>query len=231
MSDKQWMSSWKRVSSGKVAGATRSLLWKLLHRRLPLLYYDYIRDFYMRTAQCLLCECGATESYHHLFSACYSVRETVWAATTQVLTALQLPHTLASDAAAQLLGATVDLPTDALSNTVWPDDDPPTEETKSRLLGNTWGELRAVAIQSVWYARNKILHSGPLHPVQRTLLLKHLFWAHLRKVAGGKVRPPRDAYVQPIVHAYNQSVWTKIGEVVIAELSLDSLHSSRPRRR
>ena len=227
-SSSEWESSWKRASSLRVAGPTRSLLWKILHRRLPLLRYDYIRTFYGGCSEhCLLCNFPHEESYVHLFNQCSAVQSTIWEAVRDVLRVLQLSPFLSVSLPACILGHVAQLPTDCVAGVVWGrrDSDFPSASTLQRLLGNTWGEVRGVAIQSTWLLRNSVLHEGAPPPPLLRAKLTHTFWSHLRRVTAGKLRPPRDARIDSTTTTYNQRVWGLISTLILDKLDLQSIFS------
>ena len=172
LSTSEWEACWKRASGLRVSGSTRSLLWKILHRRLPLLRYDYIREFYGGCSEeCLLCNIPHQESFVHLFNQCAATQATIWSGVREVLLTLSLPTHHSFSLPACLLGHIGLLPPTCLDGVVWGhrERDTPSPSTLQRLLGNTWGEVRGVAIQSTWLTRNSILHTGPLLPPPATL--------------------------------------------------------------
>ena len=69
-SDGEWAQRWVSCSSVRLPGPTRSLLWRLLHRRLPLLSQPWLANHYQRAPHCLLCAYQVRETYSHLFSEC-----------------------------------------------------------------------------------------------------------------------------------------------------------------
>ena len=230
LSTSDWEACWKRASGLRVSGSTRSLLWKILHRRLPLLRYDYIRDFYGGcTEHCLLCNFPHQESYIHLFNQCAVTQATIWSAVREVLLVLSLPTYLSFSLPACLLGHVGPQPPTCLDGIRWGsrERDVPSPSTLQRLLGNTWGEVRGVAIQSTWLTRNSILHTGPLLPPLLRSQLTYTFWSHLRSVAVGKIRPPSDATVDTTTNTYNQRVWGLISTLIRSQLGLHSIFSGR----
>jgi hypothetical protein len=94
MSEGQWEKAWWHVHAAQLDGKLRSLMWRVLHRRLPLLSLQWYRDWLQRPACCALCSSGDVETTEHLFSSCATVAA-VWRQVSGWLqgTAWQrLPH-------------------------------------------------------------------------------------------------------------------------------------------
>ena len=69
-SGSSWMARWRSVGRLQLAGSIRSFLFKLQHRRLPLLSLRWLAEFYDRPQHCILCASDQPETYSHLFSDC-----------------------------------------------------------------------------------------------------------------------------------------------------------------
>ena len=159
--DQVWESRWENISQLRVSGPIRAFLFKLTHRRLPLLSQPWIAGHYGRPNVCLLCSDNQPESYSHVFSDC-RLATMLWTSVHGVTRTLG-GNTEMDQRPARLLG---DLSNFSVSRIrqkwlrSFPTNPPPGTAKVIKWLERTWGEVRAVVLKSIWEARCDLLHNN-----------------------------------------------------------------------
>ena len=158
VTDNEWMERWRILSSVRLSGPTRSFLWKLMHRTLPLLSLPWLAARYNRPSHCLLCPHRVPESYSHLFSTC-QFATALWEAVEPVLTSLRIPPQHEFDPRpARLIGDLSQLDTTWISGLPWGEDvSPPKAERQIHYFRTMWTEVRGTVLKAIWDVRCKLM--------------------------------------------------------------------------
>ena len=162
VSTNEWRERWRILSTARVAGPTRSFMWRLMHRVLPLLNQPWLAAFYQRPPHCLLCPHRVVESYTHLFSTC-SFAEGVWAAVAPVLNCLRFPPPGSFDPTpARLVGDLSHLDMKWLQDLPWGGGErgPPSEDKLLLYYRTIWTEVRSTVLKAIWDVRCAVLKGG-----------------------------------------------------------------------
>lgn len=158
----EWCSRWSVVSSSRVTGRQRALLWRILHLNIPLLSAPWFREFHQRPPHCLLCSQGSDETLTHIFHECPRGRR-MWALIRPIAFALGLRHF--ESPKARLLGDCGTIGRAHLDEHHSAAHTPPV--TDQQLLGisrQLWTSLRAIIVEAIWKARCNTLHNSSLSP-------------------------------------------------------------------
>jgi hypothetical protein len=175
-----WAERWCGVHAAPMTGAARSLLWRMLHRRLPLLSNPLIASFHGRTDACVLCgDPAARETPMHLFCAC-PLASRMWVLVDSAWREAGISD--ATSATSRLLGD-VTAP------------GPPLHASAARVA---WTSLRAVVLDAIWRARCRVLHrnTAPRTALIRVVraavhALRLLLWSFLPHLSPARLAPPR----------------------------------------
>ena len=225
----EWAQRWVCISSARLPGPTRSLLWRIMHRRLPLLSQPWIANHYQRTPHCLLCEHQVRESYSHLFSDCVFATG-MWRGIRPILDCFHVPaHPDFDLRPAQLIGDINGFDLGWIRTLGWGGDSPtsaqhlpavPSYNTQRRLLRHAWTEIRGTVIRAIWLARCDVLHAN-VQSVHEAKNQAH-FQIHssLRALLYTKtVTPLAGAFksISPVVDFFHLKTWGSLAPSLLLQ--------------
>ena len=157
LSERDWSDAWLSVHKAPTSGKVRSFLWKLMHRRLPLLCYDHIALLYGRGDTCPLCSLSS-ETAIHLLVECETA-DLLWQMADDLAEEMGCP--LPSDPRSRILGAT---PSESLCQALLSrldipaDNPPPSTHTVNLWIRESWSALRGVTMAAIWNLRCSVLY-------------------------------------------------------------------------
>ena len=217
----QWPGLWQALSRAQISGQARTVMYKLMHMRLPLRTSTHIALWYNTTRDCTLCE-ETPETHSHLFYECVCV-SAVWRCAYRLIRRLGLPEFADESASTALLGFLPPRP--VVPPLQWNTTDPPSKPALARWAAMTWAEVRGMAIHAIWSARNCILHENAL-PDDATLssYTKHAFWRQARHVLVGKRWPHlEDQQRSKDRSIYFKYIWRNATPLVNSSLKLKAV--------
>ena len=194
----EWSLRWGSIKALRLSGPTRSFMWRLSHRRLPLLSQQWLADHYQRPTTCIMCTSGERETFSHLFSDC-ATASSLWSTLHPLLSLLHMNH-LVDQRPARLIG---DLsPFFSLSwlqTTNWSSvsASPPSTTQLLHLVRGSWTAIRAITLKAIWDARCDLLHANtPTRELARSqahgqiqTFLRTLAYLHTPSLLRGVHRP------------------------------------------
>jgi hypothetical protein len=157
MDETKWKDCWKAIQAAQLPGTHRSILWRMMHRQLPLLTLVWYRARLQLPETCVLCTTGQLETVEHLFNSCPVVSArwrwlNEWLQSVGIDTPTSLHSRLAG-------GCPTLLSADALVER-WPPDSPlPPTSKRQKWFAAAWTEVRGVVIHAVWIARCRVVHA------------------------------------------------------------------------
>lgn len=180
---REWALTWRVVGSSNLRSSARTLVYKVMHRNLPLLSHRHLQRLYNRPSTCLLCN-GAEETLVHLFSACSAVQR-LWAPLQPLVAILgmhgsQLPLCRLAGLLGHVdvAGLVERLPAEAQAAS--------TPKIRKVAL-QSWTEMRALVLEATWQARLDVFHgramsaAAALYTAERKVKagLRYLLYLHL----------------------------------------------------
>ena len=215
----RWRARWLSISRVQLAGPVRSFLFKLMHRRLPLLSNPWLASFYNRDNKCMMCTSQAPETYSHLFSDC-TLAAQMWK-VIQPLATLLLPLLTPQldPRPARLIGDIQEADVSRLLS-AWPPlpGVKPTSERISAWVRITWNEVRAAILYPIWITRCEVLAGScpPDTASQRALqqsqhLLRTLAYIKLPSLLPRTHHPP----TSPHLSHYHHLTWGKVAHLLL----------------
>ena len=219
-----WRARWMSISRVQMSGPVRSFLFRLMHRRLPLLSAPWRANFYNRDSSCLMCSQQHPESYSHLFSEC-DLATRMWQEIQPITTCIQPTLDHHDPRPARLIG---DISHADLQRVLgeWPQGaaaPSPATSVVGDWMRDTWNEVRATVAYPIWIARCSVL-AGSLSRDeardQAALQARHL----LRTLTYGKIPSLMGGIPQPNISearsTFNQLIWGKVAHLLLFQRHL-----------
>ena len=156
----EWSLRWGSIKALRLSGPTRSFMWRLSHRRLPLLSQQWLADHYQRPTTCIMCTSGERETFSHLFSDC-ATASSLWSTLHPLLSLLHMNH-LVDQRPARLIGDLSPFSLSWLQTTNWSSvsASPPSTTQLLHLVRGSWTAIRAITLKAIWDAKCDFLHTN-----------------------------------------------------------------------
>jgi exonuclease III len=216
-SSQEWSITWKVLAgSANLEGYTRTLVYRIMHRNLPVLERKNVQKLHNRPATCLLCG-EAEETLTHLFADCRAIQR-LWKLLRPLASALgMLDFVESTSRVAGLLGH--------LDTTRFNAGLPVAAQTavtpKIRKVAlQSWTEMRSLVLVETWRARNDMLYRrqsyatvalrAAEHKVKARL--RYLVYLHLPYLSPWSLEPDLEAKQEKkLLH----HVWAKLAPLIL----------------
>lgn len=220
-----WEQAWRAISSANLASYARSLLWRILHHRLPLLSQSWVRAGNGRATSCLLCG-GPAETLVHLFCGCSRIQH-LWGILAPLASKLGLRNRKLPSM--QLTGLLGELNPRHLRSLLPAALRHSATEKLKKLCMQAWTEMRALVLAAIWQARIAVLHgyspsaAAALRAAEGKVRsgLRNLVYLHLPHLSPWSLDPALDA---KHMKTLSQHIWAKLAPTVLRRPSPAALH-------
>jgi hypothetical protein len=225
-SHQEWSLTWKILAgSANLEGYTRSLVYRIMHRNLPVLSWRHLQRLYNRPATCLLCG-EADETLAHLFADC-PASQRVWELIRPLASALGLlDFNELTTRVAGLLGGL-----DAVRfNSGLPVAAQTAVTPKIRKVAlQSWTEMRSLVLAEVWRARLNVLKGRQTDPTvalraaehKVKARLRYLVYLHLPYLSPWSLEPDLEAKKEKKLLHY---MWAKLAPLILQPPAATATH-------